>query len=351
MFVNTENRDLIENLEFDAAGIVPEFDDDGELFNEDEAEFEADEANPCKTSFDEYKSEMKQIETGIWKMVTTPATADALQIDVKRHRVTFRYSLYQEGIDKSFDSKFCGKPSQIDIYDSRNPQHLDGMIEAVCSMRKGERSQFIIGYEKMFKKLGCPPRVEPEANILADIEIEEVTEIGNYEEIRKLSYGRLNTYNALKDAFRDARHRAKDLFSRGLFLKAVGVYKRILDKALFVSTANEEEKKERNEIIKKSYLNVGICYNKLENYLEALNNLNMLEQMAKAITQDPKFLYHKGKALMMKGDYMEAKGVIQAGLALSPADANMRKLARDLQKRTETNETASKEFAKKFILG
>ncbi len=77
--------------------------------------------------------------------------------------MTMHYSLYLEGQDEPYDST---------ILRNRAERHrlgqgglLPGIEVAVKSMLKKEEAEFLIEYEYAFGKLGCPPRVPPEAQV------------------------------------------------------------------------------------------------------------------------------------------------------------------------------------------
>lgn len=342
---------MIENLEVDAEGAMLDEDESDDEFFSDEF---SDDSGICVASqspFNQLKRDMTPIYSGIWKKIVTEAPADAEKVDIARHRVEYRYSLYQEGVVESFDSNYRKRKCAIlDIYDKRQQSTLQGMIEAIGSMKDGEKSLFIITFEKMFKALGCPPRVGEKADILAEINVCSVTEIGDDEKIRLLT-SNIDEFHKLQGTFADALLRASNAFKQGSFKVAIGLYKKVLSKALFAKTRSADEKREREEIINKTYLNIAICYNVLEEYREALTNLEMVEQLSKTSVPTMKFLYTKGKALMMLSEYAKAEKVINAGFTREPANTSMHQLLKELKNRMAVENANSKAFAKKFIVG
>lgn len=157
-----------------------EFDEeiDGMFWNEDNEDLE-NYKNPCTTSFDEWKLEMIEVLPGVHKKVIKQAPESAKQIDLSRTRITYHRNLYIEGEDHPFDStckykvyswsETCeiiifmfldlnGKTDEICI-PLKSGTYLEGFLEALETMKEGEQSLFIVCYQKMFKELGCPPRV------------------------------------------------------------------------------------------------------------------------------------------------------------------------------------------------
>lgn len=148
----------LEKFEFESSELnLDDFDEKaGWEDNEDLAKY----LNPCKTTFGDMKKEMSEILRGIWKKIVKPAEENSPLVDLNRYRVSIRYNMYQEGDEEPFDSNFLtGKECVIDILNYAKQAPLEGFIEALNTMQVGEQSLFIITYKKMFKEMGCEPRV------------------------------------------------------------------------------------------------------------------------------------------------------------------------------------------------
>lgn len=116
--------------------------------------------NPCSVTFAELKKDMAQIGDGIVKKVLKKPAEGANDIDLSRNRVTYHRNFYEELAEHPFDSTYLnGKPDVICLPLDNTYGYLDGFLEAISTMKKGEHSLFIISYKKMFGPLGCPPRV------------------------------------------------------------------------------------------------------------------------------------------------------------------------------------------------
>ena len=115
--------------------------------------------NPCLTSFSELRKSMIEVVPGVFKKYSTKADDSSTLIDLKRHRVIYHRLFYLEGEDFPFDSTYLnGKPDEICLATS-NMNYVEGLLEALETMKEGEQSLFVISYKKMFKELGAPPRV------------------------------------------------------------------------------------------------------------------------------------------------------------------------------------------------
>jgi FKBP-type peptidyl-prolyl cis-trans isomerase len=115
--------------------------------------------NPCDTSFAKWQAAMTEICDGVYKKVQKEPSNDAKEVNLNRHRITYHRNMYLEGEDHPFDSTYLnGKTDEVCL-PLKSDGYLDGFLEALKSMKEGEQSLFLISYKKMFKELGCPPRV------------------------------------------------------------------------------------------------------------------------------------------------------------------------------------------------
>ena len=116
--------------------------------------------NPCETSFDEWKSTMTEVTEDVLKKVVKKPKEDAKKIDLLSQRISYHRNMYVENEDYPFDSTYLnGKSDEICLPLDSNGVFLIGFLEALESMKEGEKSLFLIGYKKMFKEIGSQPRV------------------------------------------------------------------------------------------------------------------------------------------------------------------------------------------------
>jgi len=83
--------------------------------------------------------------------------------------VTVHYSLYLEDEDEPFDSTVLRGRAERFKLDS--DMLVEGMELAIKSMKKGERSEFLIASGYGYGDMGCPPRVPGKAQIRAKVEL------------------------------------------------------------------------------------------------------------------------------------------------------------------------------------
>lgn len=115
--------------------------------------------SPCVTSLMELKASMAEISDGIFKRIEKKPEQGAKKVDLDRQRITYHRNMYSEGEDYPFDSTYLNGETDEVCLPLKKDSYLEGFLEALSSMKEGEQSLFVISYKKMFKELGCPPRV------------------------------------------------------------------------------------------------------------------------------------------------------------------------------------------------
>jgi len=82
--------------------------------------------------------------------------------------VTFHFNAYRDGEDEPYDSTLLRQqPWKVRL---GRGEAIIGLEEALMSMKRNERSQFLIHYDLAYGQLGCPPRV-PKRKFTAHLSI------------------------------------------------------------------------------------------------------------------------------------------------------------------------------------
>lgn len=275
--------------------------------------------NPLEQTFDEHKMHMDEIFDGVWKKVIKAAPASAMAIDYSRHRITYHRNFFMEGETAPFDSTYLnGNP---DVICNDIDTKLTGFAEALSTMKEGESALFIITYKKMFGANGCMPRVQPAADVLAELKVVKVEEIGDDKSVNKLNedFTQVNTFEDAKVLAKEARLRAKDNFGNGNINAAVRIYQKIIQMLEFAKVDGENETKERDEISIQVLSNLATCFNIQNKSKNTLSTIAQIEAKC-SIDNQPKILFTKGKALRMSGEYKEALHTLKMAQRIQPND-------------------------------
>lgn len=99
--------------------------------------------------------------------------------------VKIHYSYYAEGCDEPVDStRLRGRPQDFIL---GTGEVLPGLDIAVHSMKKGEKSKFLVKPEYAYGSMGVPPRIPPKATLLFDVEVICFIEVQLANEYDKMS--------------------------------------------------------------------------------------------------------------------------------------------------------------------
>ncbi|KAJ7378740.1 Inactive peptidyl-prolyl cis-trans isomerase fkbp6 [Desmophyllum pertusum] len=186
---------------------------------------------------------------------------------------TIRYHIngYIEFNDEPFDSSRLRNRPDVKKLDEIIP----GLYIGISTMRKGEKSKFLLSPLYAFKELGIPPRVPPSATVLYEVEL--------------LSY---------------IDHKAADDFDAFTEEERKQATFEQLLKVANSERENADQERWMNEVLLKLYLNAAHCY------LELVEVKKVLTYARKALGIDPrnvKALYRMGKAYMKQGEFDSAR--------------------------------------------
>lgn len=188
-------------------------------------------------------------------------------------------------------------------------------------------------------------QILPKADILCDLKIVKLHEVGDQEIIDNLEVEKGVKFSDIIQSLEEVRLRASDSFSSRRVDAAVKLYQRILQAANFAVTSNEEEENTRKDIVTRTHTNLAVCSNKKEEFTETLYHVKCLENLG-SIDNQPKVLYAKGVALMKLGDYNEAVVALTKALKLKPLDKQVIQAVEELNKRKSAYDEERISFGK-----
>lgn len=267
-------------------------------------------------SFDELKSRMTEVCEGVWKIPYKEAPKNSTQVNFAIHRVTYHRNLYMENEAYPFDSTWMN--SKPDVICNDTEKYLEGILDALVTMKEGEQSYFVISYTKMFKEQGCFPRVLPKADILCDLKVLQVEEIGDQKHIAQLDdHLKVRTFAEIKSLSEEGRLRGKFLFSNQKLKDAIKIYKKVFQAIELCRPSNDDEKREQKELKIQIMINLATCFNIQQEPKKALSFIDDIEKICD-ISNNPKILFIKGKASRMNGDYKGACIALKKANTLRP---------------------------------
>nr|CAD7393536.1 unnamed protein product [Timema cristinae] len=232
--------------------------------------------------------------------------------------VTVHYNAYLEFNEEPYDSTYMrGKPEtfRLNAY-----QLIQGLEIGIATMKKKEKSQFLISPELAYKELGVPPRIPGNSELLIEVELISFLD----DQAANLMDSESAKPQTFKDFYKAAQGNitgGNDAFTNNNIRLAIKKYNtalNILENRCKLS--NDEEESKQQKLVVKVCVNLAVCYNKLglskQACVKCHNALYHDRKNAKA-------LFNYGRALLMLGDYDEAHRRLTAALKLAPNDTSI----------------------------
>ncbi|KOB51858.1 Peptidyl-prolyl cis-trans isomerase, partial [Operophtera brumata] len=193
----------------------------------------------------------------------------------------------------AFSAYWENENEPFDEVDLKDVGILPGLEMALKTMLVGELSLFLFSHEVMYGEMGIPPRIRAAAQCVFYIKL--------LKSILTPKQGKLNLSES--NMFQRVHKEVKMLYSSGAVLYksmnlplAANLFNKAVTMLHKCRLADEAEEKIQEKLLKKLYLNLAVCYNKLRVPLKAciacneLNRLNNLWNNSKALFQNAKAL-------------------------------------------------------------
>ncbi|CAO1431105.1 unnamed protein product [Diamesa tonsa] len=301
--------------------------------------------NPCSTSFDEFRKGMYEISELIHKKVIK--NGDGEHIDLESCKVTYEYSFYLENEDDPFDSSYINKkPACIAL--ALGFDTFPGYTEAISTMTNKEESLFCISYMLLFGELGSPPRIPPKSDILCSIKILNVSLITEEEIMARNDPSRGKSFEKTQDKFSNLNKKAKTEFKNSNYYDAIESYKKAIELLEDSSLKNDEQQQIQQKRLISLRSNLCICYNKISNPQKTCIQMRELERLT-SISNNPKMLYAKGRALTLLSDYRSARNYFYKALKMAPHSIEVQEAINILNAREKEENNFDENFAKSSL--
>ncbi|EFN78601.1 FK506-binding protein 6 [Harpegnathos saltator] len=266
-------------------------------------------------------------------------------------QVTVHYIGYFEDNDEPFDSSYAsGKPRTL-----RLGQNIiiPGLEIAICSMRKHEVAVFWLHPDYAYRAIGCLPRIPPNVEVAFIVHLTDFLDNGSADTYYNLSIEEKQSFPNVIESVKHRLVTAKDHFRKQRIKNAIREYKKVVDCLEMVKLKDSAEEQEMNELLSRTYTNLGVCYNKMDMPRNACMVCNRVP------FPTAKTHYNFGKALLCIAEYNEAMKELQKAYKLDPHNESIKKAIQQRQyleiekrlwkncfKSEEQNKTKSDEFRK-----
>lgn len=243
--------------------------------------------------------------------------------------VTIDYSMSLEAQDEPFDSSVLrGRKERYKLGEGRLIQGLDVAIQ---SMKKGEKSQFLIYHQYAFGLMGCPPRVPAEAVILCVVELIDFVEEGVAEALLAIppeERSKVKTYKDIEKAARLEHVNGNNYVHKEEWQMAMKHYERGIRLLVEVNLKDEEQEKEQRRLLMKLNLNKAHCCIKIHWPKKACI---ACKEALDIDPQNTKALFRFGKAKRMLEDYQAARDLLVKAQRGAPQDKSINAELRSLE--------------------
>ncbi|KAJ8931562.1 hypothetical protein NQ314_015509 [Rhamnusium bicolor] len=236
--------------------------------------------------------------------------------------VRVHYNAYVEYNAEPFDSTYARrKPHQFSI---NNGEVIVGLDIAVQSMRLNEKSQFLITPEFAYGTLGCLNRVPPNSEVLFEIELIDIVNVGAATTFQNLPEEKQKRFTHVYDYCLALCAKGKDLFGKNINA-TIREYNTAVGKLERAEMEDNNDELKQQELLLKLYTNLLVCYTKIGEPKKGCINFNKIRELTRGtdIKISAKCYYNNAKCLRMLGEYNLAKKRLETAYKLEPKNPDI----------------------------
>ncbi|XP_076249482.1 FK506-binding protein 59kD isoform X2 [Calliopsis andreniformis] len=178
------------------------------------------------------------------------------------------------------DVQFClGEGEDCDI--------VEGVEKALESFKAGEKSKLKINSKYAYKNIG-----KPEFNIPPNATVEYIVELKSFE--KSVVTWSLKAPEKIEQA-KIFKEKGTNYFKANKYSLAIKMYKTVVSLLDYAEDFKDDLKKERDDLILSAHLNLGLCYLKTDQNVEAKDSCNKALELS---PQNVKALFRRGQAYL-----------------------------------------------------
>lgn len=308
---------------------------------------------PASPIYAEFRATAQKIENyNIYKNITEQGYGQEV-LGTRNAHVEYNMHLYLENSENPFDTTFYQRKPNV-IASTNSSDVLPGILYALQTMRGGEQAEFLIGYELMYREMGCEPRIPPRSDIYAIIELVRFNETGDENAIRDMDDSERRTFKVVKVKANELYQKALDSFHNGYYKFASREFDIAIKALEFCHLSDQTEENEQQEFLVKLYRNQATTYNKLKFWKKTCLMSQELQRISKRYTnyrfdEDAKAIFQWGRALFHLGEYHRARAELQRAQALKPNDSTIKKELKDLLAKEVEQKKHDLEFSRRAM--
>jgi FKBP-type peptidyl-prolyl cis-trans isomerase/Tfp pilus assembly protein PilF len=306
---------------WDRNNIMREVDDSRDKFDESDDPDFTRYYDGCK-SFDELKEEMETLSGGFVHVKVTESQPSGKEI-FACHTILFdRIGFFEYNPIPWESSIYDGKPTVMNL---ANDSIIPGLLQALLTLRQGERANVLVHPNMGYGPRGCPPLIPPNSYIYYNIKVHKVWDEGDFDGM--LQYERsLNVIIPLQEKIELARQHkeaANQYLHDGEPREALVRYKAAIKWLAETSEEERENSNECKELMSVLWRNTAVTLNKLGMHKSATK---AAKQALCIDPRDAKAHYQLGKARIALGDFTRALVVLNRAVKMHPDNLRLKEL-------------------------
>lgn len=262
--------------------------------------------------------------------------------------VRIHYNAYLEHLAEPFDSSYARKRHHE--FQINNGQVLPGMDIGVQSMFLNEKSQFMIDPMYAYGSMGCLSRVPPNSEVLFEIELLEILDVGAAMGFEFLPADEKKKFSNLYDYCLALCAKGKDMYNKNV-RAAIKEYNMAAGHLEYAILDNYEDEVKQQNLLMKLYTNLLVCYTKEAEPKKGCINFNKIKDMVRGtdLKITAKVYFNNAKCLRMLGDYDLARTRLNRAIALEPKNADILKELIVLDQELQEHKKRQVELGKALI--
>lgn len=259
--------------------------------------------------------------------------------------VTVHYNAYVEYDDEPYDSTWLrGYPLVCHLCRGFIP----GLSVGIASMKKGETSRFLIHPDMAFRKMGCPPRIPPNAELLFEVQLVNFADNSAAEALQNLSVDDCKNFDTVLKAAQAEHLAGNQLFKKDEITGAISKYRKAVNILENCHMQDGEDEAKQQHMLLKLYINLAVCYNKQKEPKKAC----VMCRLALYIQpRNAKALFNSGRALLMLSEYDQAKLRLVAAQRIEPNNITISSELKKLENKQKAYEGDSRMFSQRMFKG
>ena len=304
-----------------------------------------DSSDEKSTPFDKIRCGMEDIsgDGGVLKKIMKHGAG---RVVPAKSLCRVHYNAYLEYSDEPFDSsRLRNRQHQFKL---GSGESILGWELGVATMKRGETSRFMFTHNYAYGKMGCPPRIPPEAVCLFEIELISFVDQGASDDFENFSEEERKqaSFDQILKVVEAIRVTGNEAFKMNRIGHAGGQYSQALRLLENANLKDEDEEKEMKKAALRLYLNISLCD------LKQAKSGNACKFARKALDIDPKnvkALYRLARALRQLKEFNEAKRQISKAHRLEPSNKEVMEELRSLDKEIKEENKRQQILDKKMM--